>query len=197
MRDAIVAAARDLFYEKGIDGTSMRDIASRLGLAQSSLYNHFKTKEAIVLAALDTSFAIIGGPVLRVFEGGEPSLAQLREALYVHALQHAVQQREGAIFDIREHLMPEALREGSVADRDLYERRFQDLVARLAACGCVGGAELNIKVKFLLTAGVSIGKWYRPGDRLDATEIAEVFADSGMTVLQAHRPCAGHAAGSD
>lgn len=38
VRKAILDACRDLLYERGYEGTSMRDIARRVGLVPSSLY---------------------------------------------------------------------------------------------------------------------------------------------------------------
>ena len=46
-RQAIRAAAYDLFLEQGYHGTSMRQIAGRAGLAVGGIYNHYAGKEAI------------------------------------------------------------------------------------------------------------------------------------------------------
>lgn len=46
-RQAILAAAYDLFLEQGFNATSMRQIASRACLVVGGIYNHFKSKEAI------------------------------------------------------------------------------------------------------------------------------------------------------
>lgn len=46
-RQAILEAAYDLFLAQGYAATSMRQIARRAGLALSSIYNHFPSKEAI------------------------------------------------------------------------------------------------------------------------------------------------------
>jgi AcrR family transcriptional regulator len=46
-RSAILQAAHDLFIEQGYHGTSMRQVASRAGLALGGLYNHFPSKDAV------------------------------------------------------------------------------------------------------------------------------------------------------
>jgi AcrR family transcriptional regulator len=46
----IVQAAHDLFSSQGYHGTSMRQIASKAGLALSGLYNHFPSKEDVFQA---------------------------------------------------------------------------------------------------------------------------------------------------
>jgi AcrR family transcriptional regulator len=46
-RARIEREALRLFAEKGFDGTSVRDIAVKVGVADAALYRHFKSKESI------------------------------------------------------------------------------------------------------------------------------------------------------
>jgi len=54
-RQGILDAALDLFAESGFFGTSMREIARKVGVRESALYHHFASKEAI-LEALAASY---------------------------------------------------------------------------------------------------------------------------------------------
>ena len=38
-----------LFSEYGYDGVSIRKIASAVGIKESSIYNHYKSKESILM----------------------------------------------------------------------------------------------------------------------------------------------------
>lgn len=49
MDKKILNTALHAFANNGYDGTSMRDIASEVGIQQSSIYNHFESKEDILL----------------------------------------------------------------------------------------------------------------------------------------------------
>ena len=51
-RDRILDVAEALFADKGLSGTSMRDIASRSDLTAASLYNHFSGKDDLYAAVL-------------------------------------------------------------------------------------------------------------------------------------------------
>lgn len=51
-RDAILAAAADLFAASGYHGTSMRQIAQAAGIALGGIYNHFPSKEEIFTAVI-------------------------------------------------------------------------------------------------------------------------------------------------
>src|SRR5690349_17299210 len=46
-RQAILDAALDLFADKGFFGTSLRDIATAVGVRESALYNYFPSKDAL------------------------------------------------------------------------------------------------------------------------------------------------------
>ncbi|NIV44399.1 TetR family transcriptional regulator [Candidatus Bathyarchaeota archaeon] len=52
-RERIFDTAIDLFSRKGFDGVSVREIARNVGIKESSLYNHFPSKDAILAEILD------------------------------------------------------------------------------------------------------------------------------------------------
>ena len=56
-RDKILNETLTLFSENGFDGTSVEQIAEKVGIKAPSLYNHFKGKEDILNALIDTAEA--------------------------------------------------------------------------------------------------------------------------------------------
>jgi len=61
-RERVLEVALELFAEHGYRGTSLRDIARRIGIKAPSLLHHFPSKEQLYVAVLD-----------RIFEGMEES----------------------------------------------------------------------------------------------------------------------------
>lgn len=55
-RDRIVAAATELFAERSFEGASTREIAARAGVTQPLLNYHFRSKEELWRAVVDTLF---------------------------------------------------------------------------------------------------------------------------------------------
>ncbi len=50
---SLLAVAVEVFNERGYDGTSMEDLARRLGLSKSSIYHHVASKEELLRLALN------------------------------------------------------------------------------------------------------------------------------------------------
>ena len=62
-RERILAATRTLFAEKGFDGLTLRSVAAKAGLHNSSLFHHFDGKAAIVEQAF---LSVIDGVAQRL-----------------------------------------------------------------------------------------------------------------------------------
>jgi AcrR family transcriptional regulator len=62
-RELILDAARQIFAEEGLEGASLRAIATRAGYTPAALYFHFDSKEAIYAEVLRASLASLGAAV--------------------------------------------------------------------------------------------------------------------------------------
>ena len=54
-REMILAAARKIFAQEGLEGASLRAIAQEAGYTPAALYFHFESKEAVYAALLEES----------------------------------------------------------------------------------------------------------------------------------------------
>ena len=54
-RDAVLVAARDLFWEQGYERASIADLEKRTGLNRSSIYQEFGSKRELFSAALSAT----------------------------------------------------------------------------------------------------------------------------------------------
>lgn len=86
-RDTVLDRARDLFWEKGIEGTSLKDLETALDLRPGSIYAGFGSKSGLAEAALEryTATGLAGFAARRA---KHPPL----EALAVHLEDIARQQ---------------------------------------------------------------------------------------------------------
>jgi TetR/AcrR family transcriptional regulator, transcriptional repressor for nem operon len=68
--DEALDAARDVFWQKGFQGTSLDDITAATGLAKPSLYAAFGDKNALFLKVLDRYHARIVANAQRILNEG-------------------------------------------------------------------------------------------------------------------------------
>ena len=59
-KERILAAALEMFSQKGYAGTNIRELSASLGLVKSGVYKHYESKEAIWNALLDQMIAYYG-----------------------------------------------------------------------------------------------------------------------------------------
>src|SRR5580692_835693 len=101
--EAILAAALDLFVERGFHGTSVPSVAERAGVAAGTIYHYFASKEALVNALYKRWKAEISARIIVDFPFDKPVREQLRtiwERMAEFALSH---RKELAFLELHHH----------------------------------------------------------------------------------------------
>ena len=89
---AILDAAVELFSRHGFDGVSMRTIAMQAGVSKSNIYHHFKSKEELYLAIMQSSAERFSDMVEALAEGKGSFDQRLRVFARSH-LEHLFDKR--------------------------------------------------------------------------------------------------------
>jgi len=132
-REVLVAAARALIAEKGVEGLRVDQITQRADVAQGSFYNHFESKEQVVEAvveeAIEGLLEAITASSTNLPDPEEASIAPLRLIIRLTTEDRADATFLRAVF-------PYAVRE---LERGVAEGCFQIDDVGLAVTGVIGG----------------------------------------------------------
>lgn len=81
-REQLLDVGRGLFAEKGFEGTSIEEIASRAAVSKPVVYEHFGGKEGIYAVVVDRELQALLGALTGALEaGGHPKVLLERTAL--------------------------------------------------------------------------------------------------------------------
>jgi AcrR family transcriptional regulator len=183
---SLLAVAVEVFNERGYDGTSMEDLARRLGIAKSAIYHHVSGKEELLRLALD-----------RALDGWSAAAAAARalDAPAIARLEHLVR---GTVAVLQAELPYVTLllrvRGNTDVERAALERRraFDRLVAELVAEAERDGdirPDVDPRTTARLLFGMvnSLVEWYRPGRREGGQPLADAVCAVAFDGLRIRR----------
>lgn len=174
-REAVVAAAAELFARKGYDAVSMRDIAKASGMLSGSIYYHFPSKDDLFAEVHARTVARIHARLDAALDGVDGPWPRLEAALSAH-VEGLLESGEAAATvlsaDLPLHRVD--LSRVLVAQRDAYEARLRALVE-----GAVlrEGVDPRLFRLFLLGAANWMTVWFRPGGGVEPGALARALAD--------------------
>ncbi len=186
-RDALVAAARDLFGSQGYDATSIEAVLEVAGVARGALYHHFVNKAELFDAVLDRETAAIADAVATAARPVADPLGSLRVGCdtFLHlALDPAVQRI--TLLDAPAVVGWQRWRE---LDREHTLGGLQAAISRLAAAGTVDPAQVDLQAHMVLAAVGEAAMFVATADDPEAALPAALIAvDTLLTRLFAERP---------
>ncbi len=164
-------AAR-LFRTRGFEGTSMRDIARAVGMLPGSLYCHFDTKEALLVAVYVKGVQQITDAVQAAVDKHQDPWERLEAACVAH-LEAILHDDDYAQVVVRVRPAEVGAADDSLVDlRNQYESIFGDLIAALPLSRSTDRRMLRL---MLVGAMNQSQLWYRPGGRFNPRTIARKF----------------------
>lgn len=157
-KERIEQAALALFAERGFDGATTSAIAKRAGVAEGTIFRHFKTKKALLLGLLAPMFErmvpMVARGVFGIFDKEHPNLESFLHELMVDRLNFAEKASVLLRVMVQEYAIQQELRE--TVHRVFSERvlpAFRGKIERLQAAGHVAEELPTLEVvQVILTA---------------------------------------------
>ncbi|MBD2713541.1 TetR family transcriptional regulator [Microvirga sp. STR05] len=183
-RQLILDEAAKLFKQKGFGGTSMRDLASEVGIEAASMYNHIKSKDEILELIC---FRISGIYISQLAEIEATQAAYGEKIKALIRLHIRLMIEDGAAVSVANHdwkyLREPALTEFKQA-RKQYEKGFAALIEQGIAAGEFQPVNVSVALFTILSAVRWVELWYRPGRELSAEELEANIITMLLTGLE-------------
>ncbi|MDC9528521.1 TetR/AcrR family transcriptional regulator [Pseudoalteromonas sp. Angola-7] len=144
----ILQAAEHLFFEKGVEHTSMDQVAAKAEASKRTVYNHFATKEELFQAILTTMLAKINHGDVIYFNKNQPIDLQLT----VIAEQEVAMLTSPDFLRLAKIAFMQMLQEPQLA-KSLSNNTMgcmtylEDFLEQARTAGVLKGDELNIAAK--------------------------------------------------
>jgi len=185
MRETIIASAAKLFYERGVNGVSLQEVAAQVGLSKPSLYHYFNNRDDL-LRHIFADWARNELEEIRLIADSESDPeAKLERFIENHVRAIADNIDLYSLSFREESLLPENVREEF---RGL-KRESDELVRRIIREGVAAGAFEPVDERLTVFAILGmcnwLSKWYQEGAGSTPEEIARDFSRLALRGLVA------------
>lgn len=139
-RQGILDAAARLFRARGYSEVSLRHIAAEAGMKAGSVYYHFESKEAIVLAVLNIGISAVHEEVAYTVDnlGPDASAENILRAAILSHLRSLFEFNDYTSANVRIfHQVPEEIRQANAVARRKYDRLWSDILERIETEGAL------------------------------------------------------------
>jgi AcrR family transcriptional regulator len=158
-RRRIIAAARELFWERGFESTSAEQIAERAGVAKGTVFLHGGSKERLLLLAYEADVLETATRALATVDPAQP-LARALHAVFSHFFELYERDMGLARRFVKEQVvLPHQHNPLAPLTLD-FVARLADLIAGRQAEGEVHpdvDPALGAQISFALYSGVLVG----------------------------------------
>jgi AcrR family transcriptional regulator len=184
--ESVLAVAVEVFNERGYDGTSMRELSERLGIAKSAIYHHVTGKEELLRLALDRALTGLSAVADRARVLPAPAIERLE---YLVRGSVEVLEAESPYVTLLLRVRGNTTVERAALDRRrAFDRFVADLVGAAQRDGDIDpDRDALITARLLFGLVNSIVEWYRPTRRAGARPLADAvcaMAFDGLRVRQ-------------
>ncbi|HYM51800.1 MAG TPA: TetR family transcriptional regulator [Candidatus Limnocylindrales bacterium] len=176
-------SAVQLFALRGYSGTTTRQIAAAAGVTVGSIYNHVASKQDLLFDVMrrthQEALARLDAALIRARD----PVSALRAAVRSHALFHAEQGALVAVTYQEMGALDPRHRKAIIALRDQYGQKFKDIVRRGIKDGLFHVDEPELAVLAILSMGIQIYTWFRPGGRDSASKVADTYGAFALSLV--------------
>jgi AcrR family transcriptional regulator len=175
----ILSAALDAFYEHGFHGTTVREIARRVGQTVPSLYYHHQNKEGVFVALLELSTGDVAWRVTEAAAAAPGTLQRFVNIVETIVLYMANRTRLAALDMELRHLSPDN-RQRYAARRKEIENLMRGVIEAGVAEDVFVAPHPDETARAILGMCQSIARWYQPTGPVKPRDLVERYVDIAL-----------------
>ena len=186
----ILGHATSVFYEKGYEGASMRDLSRVTGLSLAGLYYYFESKEELLYLIQRHYFTVVVERLQKRLEGVTDAEARVRSFILNHFEYFLAENYKATkVLSKEDDVLGGNLGDEITALKRRYYRSCAELVEALKR---EKGLQFNTRVAVLSLFGMMnwIYTWYRPQVDPEASALArqvgDIFLDGIKSSISRH-----------
>lgn len=178
----IRAAALRLFARHGYAAVSMRRIAAEVGVQAGALYLYTRDKQSLLFDLMRGHMEEVLAGWTTADPGGDAS-ARLAAFARFHIRFHLA--RPDAVFIAYMELR--SLEPGNFDVLEALRRAYEDALTEILCAGQGAGqfqlADARLTTMSIIAMLTGVNTWYKPGGRLSVDEVAEIYSDMVLRMV--------------
>jgi AcrR family transcriptional regulator len=179
----VLLHARDAFVMNGYHGTTVRDLAKRLGQTVPAIYYHYENKQALLVALLMKSIDDLLVRCAQAEAEAPDDPVQRLEMLVRCMVLYVANRREMSFLDAEIRSLEADNRKAYVLKRD----RMQDMVTRVVTDGMKRRLFLpddpHAEARAIITMLRGIANWYRPNGHLTPEDLCDQYVTYTLRIV--------------
>ncbi|MGF0130114.1 MULTISPECIES: TetR/AcrR family transcriptional regulator [Dietzia] len=165
-------AALGVFARHGYHGASIRMIAEAAGLSVPGLYHHYRSKQAILAALVDTAMAeMLANTAAAADDAGDDPVTRFENVVECLARFHMARRDQAFVASTEMRSMEPEVRAHHVGQRDAQQKMIEDAIRAGVESGDFACEFPEDAARAIASLCVSIANWYRPDGPLSADDV--------------------------
>ena len=175
-REVLLREAAASFNRRGYHGTSLAEIAKKLGVTKAALYTYVPSKEELLYFCHDSAMDTAIESLHKARESGGTGLQKLSATL-LNYLEMMLGEEGGYVVLLEENAMKPTHVRAIVKRRDQFEQGLREFVVEGIADGSIVRCDPKLAIFMMLGALNWSRKWYRPNGSWSGAQIAHALTE--------------------
>jgi AcrR family transcriptional regulator len=174
MKEKILEAAIDLFYQMGFVKASIRDISQKVGIAKSSVYEHFKSKDEILYQIIIDLNTFLMKELKQIAGMHDSPLEALKAMIFWQVCVTTEKRKQVKIYIEEQYQLPPNLRKKALRGHRQVYQLYYDKICEIRPEHL---PDMNRAAMTFANFGMVnwVYRWFKEDGEMTIQEVAEVI----------------------